>query len=202
MVGWYEIVGERASPQPSGGVRLNTFYETRKKPLWFLALKSLGALAMLAVGFGLLIPIIPLPLWKSAILSAGVLLIYVGVAFFVRPEPNEDNMGLAGGLLNDPTQCADNMNRTLWKAHCMLGPGRFISETILDCCTLFGLTAEQSEEEHRAAQRAGEDAALQEDLLRLRDRVAERNAQKTLSTTSGHVELTSARLFEPRRFGE
>ena len=170
MVGWYEIVGERTSPQKVGTVRLNTFYETRKKPLWLVALKVLGMCAMFAVGYALLLlPVIPLPLWKSVVLISGVMLIYVGVAFFVRPEPNGENMGFVGGLFNDPTQYSDNVNRALWNAHCLLGPGRFISETILDCCTLVGLTAERSEEEHQLEQQAHEQAALNEDLQRLRD---------------------------------
>jgi hypothetical protein len=195
MVGWYEIVGERTSPQKAGQVRLNTFYETRKKPAWLVALKVLGMFAMFAVGYAILLPVIPLPLWKSVVLSSGLMLIYVGIAFFVRPEPNGENMGFAGGLFNDPTQYSDNMNRALWKAHCMLGPGRFISETVLDCCTLVGLTAERTEEEHQLEQQAKEDAALKKDLERLRDRVAERNEKQHGGRTNGQLELSSTRLF-------
>jgi len=196
MVGWYEIVGERTSPQKAGSVRLNTFYATRKKSPWLVAVKVLGMFVMFAVGYGLLLPIIPLPLWKSMVLSSGLMLVYVGIAFFVRPEPNGENMGFAGGIFNDPTQYSDNMNRALWKAHCMLGPGRFISETVLDCCTLLGLTAERTEEEHLWEQQAKEDAALKKDLERLRDRVAERNEQQHGGRTNGQLELSSARLFE------
>jgi hypothetical protein len=195
MVGWYEIVGERTSPQKAGTVRLNTFYETRKKPLWLVALKLLGMFAMFAVGYAILLPIIPLPVWKSVALSSGLMLIYVGIAFFVRPEPNGENMGFAGGLLNDPMQYSDNVNRALWKAHCLLGPGRFISETVLDCCTLVGLTAERSEEEHQLERQAKEDEALQRDLQRLRERVAAHNEQQQGDRTKGQLELSSTRLF-------
>ena len=45
MVSWYEIVGERSHPQKAGQVRLNTFYETRKKPLWLVVLKLCGLTA-------------------------------------------------------------------------------------------------------------------------------------------------------------
>ncbi len=46
MVSWYEVVGERNDPGGKGTVRLNTFYETRKKPIWFVFLKVLGVLLM------------------------------------------------------------------------------------------------------------------------------------------------------------
>jgi hypothetical protein len=88
MVGWHEIVGERISPQQVGSVRLNTFYETRNKPLWLVSLRLLGALAMCAAGFALFLPMLPLATWQSVTLVSGALLIYVGFAFFVRPEPH------------------------------------------------------------------------------------------------------------------
>jgi hypothetical protein len=157
---------------------------------------------MFAVGFALLLPIIPLPLWKSVILSAGLMLIYVGIAFFVRPEPNGENLGFVGGMFNDPTQYSDNINRALWNAHCLLGPGRFISETVLDCCTLLGLTAERSEQEHLQEQQAHEDAALVASLQGLRERVAARKEQQEGDRTSGQLEMSSAQLFDQRQFGE
>jgi hypothetical protein len=52
-------------------------------------------------------------------------LTYVGIAFFVRPEPNPDNMGFLGGMCNDPTRYTDNISRGLWNAHCLLDPDRF-----------------------------------------------------------------------------
>ena len=48
--------------------------------------------------------------------TAGGMLIYTGIAFFFRPEPNTDNLGWGGGLGNDPFQTSDNVNRFLWKA--------------------------------------------------------------------------------------
>ncbi len=97
MVSWYELVGERAQPQKSGQVRLNTFYETRKKPVWLVVLKLCAFAVMFAVGYLLLLPLVPLPMWKSVVVVSGVILVYTGLAFFVRPEPNGDNMGFVGG---------------------------------------------------------------------------------------------------------
>jgi hypothetical protein len=101
--------------------------------------------------------------------------------------------------LNDPTQYSDNVNRTLWKVHCLLGPGRFISETVLDCCTLVGLTAEVSEEQHQMECEARERAAWDADLQQLRQRVMQRLEQRQAGRPQGQQELMSMRLMDPER---
>ena len=60
----------------------------------------LALVAMFVVGFAVIMPSVPLPFWPAAILTGGALLTYVGVAFFVRPEPNTDNMGWLGGTMD------------------------------------------------------------------------------------------------------
>src|SRR5205085_9358579 len=99
----------------------NTEYVTRKKPAWLVLLKLLGVAAMVAVGYGIALPTVAesLPLWQAIAAIAGVMLIYVGLAFFFRPEPNTDNMGWCAGGMNDPTQYSDNINRLLWKLSCL-----------------------------------------------------------------------------------
>jgi hypothetical protein len=196
MVGWYEYVGEQTDPKPIGRVRLNTFYETRKKPLWLILVKMVGMLVMCLLGIAMLLPLIPLPLWQSLALVGGGILIYVGIAFFVRPEPNGDNMGWLGGFFNDPTHYSDNVNRALFSAHCLLGPGRFICETILDVCTLLGWTPEVTAEEHQVEEEAKDQAALYRELEALRERVQERLEQRQNGFPGGQVELQSARHLE------
>ena len=199
MAGTKSLENKRI-PKKVGQVRRSTTYEMRKKPVWLVLLKFFGTLTMFGVGFALLLPLIPLPLWKSLPLVGGGLLIYVGVAFFVRPEPNGDNMGFAGGMFNDPTHYSDNVNRALWNAHCLLGPGRFISETILDCCTLIGLTAEMSEGEAQLEVEAKEHADRDRELQGWRERAAERVAQRQSGRPAGEVELSSARYLDRSRF--
>jgi len=103
----------------------------------------LGVAAMVAVGAAIVMPTLliemQLPMWQAIAITAGGMLIYTGVAFFFRPEPNTDNLGWGGGMANDPFQFSDNINRWLWKAHCVLGPGRFTAETLLDLCVFLGL---------------------------------------------------------------
>jgi hypothetical protein len=202
MVGWYEIVGERNDPKEMGGVQLNTFYETRKKPVWLVGVKLLGLLAMLAAGYAMFVPFLPLPLWQSIMAVSGAILIYVGIAFFFRPQPNADNMGFLGGMFNDPTHYSDNVNRTLWKAHCLLGPGRFAAETLLDCCTLFGMTAEVSAEQHQEEVMEKEQSARAREKQRWRDEAMRQVSERQNERPGGEMELSSARYLDPDRFGD
>lgn len=136
----FEYLGEQTDPKSVGTVELNTEYDAPRRPLWLVMLKLFGLLAMLPVGYMLVIPLLPLPAWQSIVVASGVLLIYIGLAFFIRPEPDTDNLGWAGGLINDPFHYSDNINRWLLLLHCVLGPGRFAAETILDACALLGVT--------------------------------------------------------------
>ena len=200
MWGWYEVTGESMSSHERGSIRLNTFYETRKKPLWQIGLKLLGLVALLAVGFVLLLPYVPLPLWQSTTVVSGVLLIYVGIAFFVRPEPSENNMGYLGGMMDDPTQYSDDINRRLWSLHCLLGPGRFVAETILDLCTHLGLTAEVTAEQANQEESEKRQAAIQQAILQDHPDVAARLEQRRAAAPGGQMELSSASYLDPDRF--
>jgi hypothetical protein len=136
----FEYLGEQIDPKNIGTFEFNTEHEAPKRPLWLVLLKLFGLLAMLPIGYVLVIPLLPLPAWQSISVASGILLIYIGLAFFVRPEPDTDNLGWAGGLVDDPFHYSDDANRWLLLLHCALGPGRFASEAILDACALLGVT--------------------------------------------------------------
>lgn len=129
----------------AGSIRLNSEYVTHRKPAWLVLLKLCGLAAMVAVAVAIAWPSLRphfAPL-QCATLIAGAIFIYSGLAFFFRPEPNPDNMGFLGGIANDPTQYSDDVNRKLWNLHCLLGPGRYASETLLDTCVLVGLASSE-----------------------------------------------------------
>jgi hypothetical protein len=200
MISWHEFLGERIDPRGIGEVRLNTFHETRKKPVWLVLIKLLGAAAMLAAGYALLLPLSPWPLGRSILVVSGILMIYLGLAFFVHPQPDGDNMGWLGGFFNDPTHYSDNINRLLWKLHCLLGPGRFLSETLLDCCTLVGITAEMTAEEANAEADERQQAVEQRQVERWREDALDRVRERMSEKPAGQVELSSARFLSPDRF--
>jgi hypothetical protein len=131
----------QSSYDKHGGIRLNTTYQTVKKPAWLVLLKLAALAVMVGMAAAVLIPALAqcFPAWKATLAIAGILLIYIGIAFFFRPEANTDNMGWFGGMGNDPFQYSDNINRFLFQLHMVLGPGRFAAETLLDACALVGL---------------------------------------------------------------
>lgn len=137
----YEYAHEHASRDEVGTIEINDQYVTLRKPAWLVLLKLLGLGVMVAVAVGIAYPSLRqvLPAGQSAAVIAGVILIYSGLAFFFRPEPNTDNLGYCGGSVNDPTKISDDLNRGLLDLHVLLGPGRFASETLLDLCVLLGI---------------------------------------------------------------
>jgi hypothetical protein len=137
----YEYAHEHASRDEVGTIEINDQYVTHRKPAWLVLLKVLGLGVMVAAAVGLAYPSLRqvLPPLQSAAVIAGVILIYSGLAFFFRPEPNTDNLGYCGGGVNDPTKISDDLNRGLLDLHIVLGPGRFASETLLDLCVLAGI---------------------------------------------------------------
>jgi len=147
MFSLLEFQGQ-SSTDKAGTVEIVTEYHATKKPVWLIMVKLLGVAAMVAVGAAIAVPTLlelKLPLWQAIAITAGAMMVYMGIAFFFRPEPNTDNLGLCGGGMNDPFQYSDNINRFLWRAHCVLGPGRFTAETLLDTCFLLGIARGESE---------------------------------------------------------
>lgn len=123
-----EIGGHSSLLQKSGSIELNTDTYRERRPAWLVLLKLLGVAAMVAVGSAIAIPSLlefDFPLWHAIGLTAGGMVLYTAIAFFVRPEPNTDDL--------------TNVNKFLWNVHCALGPGRFTSETFLDLFVLVGL---------------------------------------------------------------
>jgi hypothetical protein len=125
----FEAHGQSILPQKSGSLELNTDCYRIKRPLWLISLKLLGSLVMIAVGAAIAVPSLlefGYPLWQAIAVTGGGMVIYTAIAFFIRPEANTDE--IAGGV-----------NKFLWRLHCVLGPGRFTADTLLDTCTYVGI---------------------------------------------------------------
>ncbi len=189
---WFEFLSQSSNPnqfEKAGTVRLHRDGPNAKKPPWLVLLKAATTLAMIVIGFGLVMPLIPLPWWQSSLITGGTLTLYVALSYFVRPDPNTDNMGWIGGAVNDPFQARDNINRWLWKAHCFLGPGRFVSQTIIDAATLLGLVAEIEPDEPVQVEVEKAEGRRQE----IEDRVEERFRESGLTGTQS---LSSMRFVQ------
>jgi hypothetical protein len=87
-----------------------------RKPAWLVLLKLLGVAAIVAVGFAIALPTLlelgGFPLWQSAAMTAGAMLVYTGIAYFIRPETNRDHLGAAGGPANDSVDATRRPSRS------------------------------------------------------------------------------------------
>jgi hypothetical protein len=129
-----------AMPLPSR--RLHTEFPTVRKPAWLVLLKLLGVAAMVGVGYAITLPALwelaGLPLWECIAIIAGAMLLYIGVAFFVRPEPSSDALGEPNAL-PEALLARSATSRWLRKPLCLFAPGRFSAEALIDLCVLLRL---------------------------------------------------------------
>jgi aminoglycoside phosphotransferase (APT) family kinase protein len=57
--------------------------------------------------------------------------VYLAAGYFIHPAPDPDNLGWFGGLVNDPFQLGDNVNRFLVVVALILWPGRLVAESLV-----------------------------------------------------------------------
>ncbi|MEE9603126.1 MAG: hypothetical protein V3V75_07465 [Thermoguttaceae bacterium] len=128
--------GESVDPGNTGNVDISAQHETcRCLPL--VAARFVAVVIGLPVAWYKIIPHVPLPLFQAIALVIGGTLVYVALAYLINPQPDIENLGWAGGLIDHPWRYSDDINRTLLTAQCFLGPGRFIAESLLDVRELF-----------------------------------------------------------------
>lgn len=137
-----------------GNVEFQGEYVARRKPRWLVAGKL--AVVLFVIGFAYILALrhIDFPPLQLTAIYFGAVLLYCGIAYVVRPNPNDMNMGWGGGLMNDPIQYSDNINRGLRNLECLLQPGQLATEAVLDLLNLCGwheaLHLEDSESQESA----------------------------------------------------
>lgn len=149
-MGFQEWVGESYDPGPRGTVEMG-FGHASPQWTWLIVARFVFSVVLLAVVWGLSAPQIPLPALQSWGLVIGGTLIYLGLGYIVRPEPRTDNLGWSGTLFDHPGRWSDDYNRTLIAWTVMLGPGRFITESLLDGLSLLRPSHESTEDESQDA---------------------------------------------------
>ncbi|MEP6619088.1 MAG: hypothetical protein ABJE47_07235 [bacterium] len=73
---------------------------------------------------------------EAVFVFEGVLCLYLLASYWLHVEPDYDNVGLLGGLINDPFRTSDNVNRTLAGIKALLMPGRFVSRSLVGMVVL------------------------------------------------------------------
>lgn len=146
------------SPSKYGTLEVSTEYVPQRN-VTVVTFKTIVSIAMLAgAGYGLFqLQIFPESIGSRLAIIAGIELIYVGIAFFIVPRPNYGDLGYLDGLINNPFRYSDNYNRSLRTWAVLLGPGRFISTSLLDFAALLGLIKMDPAEEMEFAHEMGLD---------------------------------------------
>jgi hypothetical protein len=121
-----------------GLIQINTTYVTERKPVSSVLQKIAVSFFMLAIATALIAPPLALcmPAWKATVAMIGIVLIYLGVSFFIRPQADTEKRGWQGGATQPDSA---NFHRLLVALHWLLAPGRFAAETVLDTCVLLGV---------------------------------------------------------------
>jgi hypothetical protein len=132
-------------------IQFDSTYASEQKPVGTVLLRTAGLMALLALATAVITPplLFWLPAWKAVLVMLGVVLIYLGLSFIIRPQVDRDTLDWRpGSIASEP---AANVNRLLAIAHLLLAPGRFAAETLLDICIVAGLA--------QGAQTSGDAAA-------------------------------------------
>ena len=131
-----ELIGESFNPGECGEITVGGG-ERPKREKAIVVIRLIVALAMLGGWVWLLANPFGVESLKGWALAGGLTLMYIVVAWHVRPEPDMDNIGWAGGLVDHPVRWSDDYNRTLLWLRILLWPGLFLAESLLDAPTLF-----------------------------------------------------------------
>jgi hypothetical protein len=94
------------------------------------------AVGTLATVYYLLLAYLLALTWQAVGKTTGVATVHLLIARFVRPEPEMDNLGGLGGLVDDPFHVSDDVSRFLLLLLIVLAPGRFLAGSLTRCLRL------------------------------------------------------------------
>ncbi|MCU0625195.1 MAG: hypothetical protein MUF21_01735 [Gemmatimonadaceae bacterium] len=120
----FEIIGEAEDPGSVGRVKV------RPPEAEGGSVREVVTRAILALAIVVIAVILAARAARGAdgtLIALGALLAYLVVSALVSPEPDVDNLGLAGGLANHPTRVSDDLNRLLLLFAVLLAPGRWVT---------------------------------------------------------------------------
>ena len=132
----FEWLFESPNPRPDESMGPQTS-RTKNQPPILIILYLLLAISALGIPFYLAnFPTnwqqnwgLYLGIWSGEI-------IYLILGFFVQPEPDTEDMGWFGGLINNPFRITDNFNRFLLFLKLLLLPGRLVAQAIMNFINL------------------------------------------------------------------
>lgn len=127
-----EWLGERINPGPVGQIVEHENERSRTR----LSAILTGLLAL----FVALLPLYFVyryghsdrGLWAEVFFIFSIEILYLGIAYVFKPEPDRSNLGWFGGCIDNPFRISDDFNRSLMFLSVLLLPGRLVSIGIVD----------------------------------------------------------------------
>ena len=104
----------------------------QRKPKLFIIIKFIVAVALITGAYVYVLPALSSFFetrhYKIGYLAFTIgLVIYSVISFIVTPKPDYDDIGIAGGLIDNPFSYSDDINRFLIFLKILLLPGRIIA---------------------------------------------------------------------------
>lgn len=120
---------ERGKEAPDGELRVGSPEREGRSPE---AIALRGAIAVVVLAALLSYVVTNVEDRRDLLFYLGLLAFYLGAAFWLSPEPDADNMGMAGGIIDHPFRYSDDVNRRLLLLRVLLAPGRFVTVSLRD----------------------------------------------------------------------
>lgn len=130
-MGWLEWLGESLDPQSWGSVYFGGEPDDQELSVPSVVARCVIAVALMALCYFLLFRYGVALTMKAVAWTVGLTVGYLVVAYFVRPEPETDNLGWLGGLMDDPFHYSDDISRFLLFLLIILWPGRFVAVSLV-----------------------------------------------------------------------
>ena len=131
---FFEWMGEGYNPGRVGTVDVGGEYRGQQ-PWPLVGFRLLFSLAAIGGAWYLVFQYFPLTRQVIGITLLSTMA-YVALGWLVRPKADMSNVGMFGGLVDQPFRYSDDMNRSLLFFQAVLFPGKFIGDAFADAFTL------------------------------------------------------------------
>jgi hypothetical protein len=135
----FEWIGEAFSRGSYGTIEFGPDPEDRREPLSLVLFKVVLSAVFIGLIDSLIFSFLVAPTPQSLAVASVCHLVYFALGYYVRPKPDESELGLSGTILDDPLSVSDDVNRSLLFWQIVLLPGRFVAEAVVHfIAPLFG----------------------------------------------------------------
>jgi len=138
--------GYTAESHGVGDIGYAEFINVQKPPHIVFPKVALSVAAIIAIYFfAFTQDYVPVNTRTITLVTVGIVG-YLAIAWFIRPEPNMKNLGVAGTCIDNRWTLDDDKNRWLLHAKMLLAPGVFAVQSFVELSTLFGVVPERTKE--------------------------------------------------------